>query len=117
PLVPAKGELITIYAPDLKMHYVLKSADFLFPLGNHLYIVGATYDWWDLTNTISESAKKELLTNLTKLITCSFEVVNQVAGIRPTVKDRRPLVLQHDKHKNVFVLNGLGTRGVIIGPY
>lgn len=117
PLVPAKGELLTIYAPDLNIHYVLKAAIFLIPLGNHLYTVGATYDWKDLTNNISNSAKSELLTKLKKLINCSFEVVNQVAGIRPTVKDRRPLVGQHPEHKNIYVLNGLGTRGVMIGPY
>lgn len=117
PLVPAKGELLTIYAPDLNINYVLKSAIFLIPLGNHLYIVGATYEWKDLTHQITDVAKNELLDKLKKLINCSFEVVNQVAGIRPTVKDRRPLVGQHSKHKNIFVLNGLGTRGVMIGPY
>jgi len=117
PIVPAKGELLTIYAPDLNIDYVLKSAIFLIPLGNHLYIVGATYEWKDLTNQITDQAKSELLDKLKKLISCPFEVVNQVAGIRPTVKDRRPLVGQHPKHKNIFVLNGLGTRGVMIGPY
>ncbi|MGE5943268.1 MAG: NAD(P)/FAD-dependent oxidoreductase [Flavobacteriales bacterium] len=117
PLVPAKGELLTIYAPDLNIDYVLKSAIFLIPLGNHLYIVGATYEWKDLTHQVTDVAKDELLSKLKKLINCSFEVVNQVAGIRPTVKDRRPLVGQHPEHKSMFVLNGLGTRGVMIGPY
>ena len=37
--------------------------------------------------------------------------------VRPTVKDRRPLVGQHAEHKNLYVLNGLGTRGVMIAPY
>ncbi|PKQ44515.1 NAD(P)/FAD-dependent oxidoreductase [Confluentibacter flavum] len=117
PLVPAKGELLTIYAPDLNIDYVLKSAIFLIPLGSDLYLVGATYEWKDLTNKITNTAKNELLEKLKKLINCSFEVVNQVAGIRPTVKDRRPLVGQHHQYKNIFVLNGLGTRGVMIGPY
>lgn len=117
PLVPAKGELLTIHAPDLNIGYVLKSAIFLIPLGNNLYLVGATYEWKDLTNKITHAAKNELLSKLKKLIKCSFEVVNQVAGIRPTVKDRRPLVGRHPEHKNIFILNGLGTRGVMIGPY
>ncbi len=117
PLVPAKGELLIIHAPDLKINYVLKSAIFLIPLTNDLYIVGATYEWKDLTNQITDSAKNELLSKLKSVINCSFEVVNQVAGIRPTVKDRRPLVGQHSKYKKMFVLNGLGTRGVMIGPY
>ena len=43
--------------------------------------------------------------------------MNHVAGIRPTVKDRRPLVGQHEKYSNLYILNGLGTRGVMIAPY
>ncbi|MFI0430462.1 NAD(P)/FAD-dependent oxidoreductase [Mariniflexile sp. HMF6888] len=117
PLVPAKGELLTIHAPNLKIDYVLKASVFLIPLGDDLYIVGATYEWKDLSSKVTDLAKEELLTKLEKLINCEFEVVNQVAGIRPTVKDRRPLVGQHGKYKNMFVLNGLGTRGVMIGPY
>lgn len=117
PLVPAKGELLTIYAPSLKIDYVLKAGVFLIPLEADLYIVGATYEWKDLSNSVTEVAKEELLDKLKKLINCEFEVVNQVAGIRPTVKDRRPLVGKHSEYKNMYILNGLGTRGVMIGPY
>ncbi|WP_299549180.1 FAD-dependent oxidoreductase [Seonamhaeicola sp.] len=117
PLVPAKGELLIIQAPELKIDFVLKSAAFLIPLGDDLYIVGATYEWKDLTNKISQAAREVLLEKLEKLIKCPFKVVDQVAGVRPTVKDRRPLVGRHNTHKNMFVLNGLGTRGVMIGPY
>jgi glycine oxidase len=117
PLVPTKGELLTIKAPDLKIDYVLKGPVFLIPLEDDLYVVGATYEWEDTTHNLTEKAKEELSTKLKTVINCSFEIVEQVAGIRPTVKDRRPLVGQHPIHKNMFVLNGLGTRGVMIGPY
>ena len=117
PLVPTKGELLIIEAADLKIDFVLKAGVFLIPLQNDLYIVGATYEWEDTTNTTTIKAKEELLAKLEKLISCSFKVVNQVAGIRPTVKDRRPLVGRHSTYKNMYVLNGLGTRGVMIGPY
>ncbi len=117
PLVPTKGELLTIHAPDLKIDFVLKAGVFLIPLEDDLYIVGATYEWNDTTNKTTDKAKGELLSKLEKLISCPFKVVNQVAGVRPTVKDRRPLVGQHTTHKNMYVLNGLGTRGVMIGPY
>lgn len=117
PLNPAKGELLTIYAPDLKIDFVLKAGVFLIPMGNDLYIVGATYEWKDLTNTPTNKAKDTLLSKLDKLISCSYKIVNQVAGVRPTVKDRRPLVGMHQDYNNIFVLNGLGTRGVMIGPY
>ena len=117
PLNVAKGEVITIKAPDLKIDYVLKSSVFVVPEGNDLYSVGATYNWEDQTHQITEEARNELLQSLKQLITCNFEVVNQRAGIRPTVKDRKPLVGTHPVHKNLFILNGLGTRGVMIAPY
>ena len=54
---------------------------------------------------------------LKTFIDCDFKVVDQVAGMRPTVIDRRPLIGQHEKYKQLYMLNGLGTRGVMIAPY
>lgn len=117
PLKPTKGELLTIHAPGLKIDFVLKSGVFLIPLGEDLYIVGATYEWDDMSPNVTAKAKDELLNKLDKFLDCDYKVVGQVAGIRPTVKDRRPLVGQHHEYKNMYILNGLGTRGVMIAPY
>lgn len=117
PLKESKGELLTIHAPNLKIDYVLKSSVFVLPLENDLYHIGATYNWNDKTNNITKEGKEELLNKLKSFLNCSFEVVDQVAGIRPTVKDRRPLIGKHPEHANMYILNGLGTRGVMIGPY
>lgn len=117
PLNVVKGEVLTIKAPDLKMDFILKSSVFVVPENDDCYSVGATYNWEDKTHEITEEAKNELLEKLENIIHCNYELVNQMAGIRPTVKDRRPLVGTHSKHKNMAILNGLGTRGVMIGPY
>jgi len=116
PLKEAKGELLTIYAPDLKIDYLLKSSIFIMPLGNDHYKVGATFNWTDKTLLPTEEGKNELLTKLKKIITVDFEVVDQVAGIRPTVKDRRPILGKHEHYKQLAILNGLGTRGVMLAP-
>lgn len=117
PLKGTKGELLTIYAPKLQIDYVLKGSVFLIPLEKDLYKVGATYEWEDKSNTTTEKGKMELLTKLKTVIRCPFEVVEQQAGIRPTVIDRKPLVGTHPEYKKLHVLNGLGTRGVMIAPY
>ena len=117
PLNGTKGEMLTIKAPELHMNFILKSSVFIVPLGNHLYWIGATYEWEDKTHVTTSKGKEELIKKLRKVITCDFEVVDQVAGIRPTTKDRRPLVGAHQEYKNVFVLNGLGTRGVMMSPF
>jgi hypothetical protein len=117
PLNGTKGELLTIHAPDLNIDYVLKSSVFLIPLGDHLYRVGATYEWEDKTNDITQKGKEELVSKLKTFLKCDFDIVDHVAGMRPTVIDRRPLVGRHSVYKNRYVLNGLGTRGVMIAPY
>ena len=40
-----------------------------------------------------------------------------MAGVRPTVSDRRPLLGTHPSQKNAHIFNGLGTKGVMIAPY
>ena len=116
PLTGVKGETITIFASDLNIDFQLKSTVFVLPLGNHFYKVGATFNWTDKTSIPTSEGKKELIDKLKKVITVNYEIVEHTAGVRPTTKDRRPLVGTHPKHKILAVLNGLGTRGVMIAP-
>lgn len=116
PLDGTKGELLIIKAPDLNFDVIIKSAIFVVPLGNNLFKVGATYNWEDKTNAPTEEAKQELLTEIKSLINCDFEVVEHRAGVRPTVKDRRPLIGTHPKYNRLHLLNGMGTRGVMLAP-
>ncbi|MDG5492751.1 FAD-binding oxidoreductase [Psychroserpens sp. SPM9] len=117
PLNGSKGEMLTIKAPELQIDFILKSSVFVVPLENNLFWVGATYEWDDKSYQITSRAKTELVAKVKQIIKCDFEVIHQVAGIRPTTKDRRPLVGVHNTYKNMYVLNGLGTRGVMISPY
>lgn len=117
PLQGTKGEVLTIHAPDLKLNKIVKSAVFVIPLGDDLYSVGATYAWDDKTSLPTQAGCDELESKLKRFLKCDYKIVDHVAGIRPTVKDRRPLVGQHPKYESLYVLNGLGTRGVLIGPY
>jgi len=116
-LKEAKGELLTIHAPELNIEYILKASVFIIPMGNDLYTVGSTYNWMDKTNAVTDEAKEQLLKKLKPLINCAFTVVGQSAGIRPTVSNRRPIIGSHPEYKNIHIINGLGTRGVLIGPY
>ncbi len=117
PMQEAKGELLTIHAPELNIDFMIKSSVFVLPLGNHYYKVGATFNWKDKTLNATQEGKQELIDKLSKVITVHYKIVAQSAGIRPTVKDRRPLVGKHPIHKNMAILNGLGTRGVMIAPW
>ncbi len=117
PINGTKGEVLTLRIPKLKLDYAIKSSVFIIPIGNDLYNVGSTYNWKDKSNQPTKQAKNELLEKLSAFLNCEFEIVEHVAGIRPTVPDRRPIIGRHKTHKNLYILNGLGTRGVMIAPY
>jgi glycine/D-amino acid oxidase-like deaminating enzyme len=116
PLDGTKGELLIIKAPKLNLDVIVNTSVFILPLGNDLFKIGATYNWEDKTNITTEEGKRELVERIKEIITCDFEIVNHFAGVRPTVKDRRPLVGTYKNHNSIHVLNGLGTRGVMLGP-
>ena len=116
PLNGTKGETITIKAKDLDVDFLVKSTLFVLPLGKHLYKIGATFQWTDKTSHPTEGGKSELIEKLNKVISVPYTIVEHHAGIRPTVKDRKPLVGVHPIHSQLAVLNGLGTRGVMIAP-
>lgn len=116
PLNGNKGEYLVIQSPDLQLEVAVKSSVFILPLGNDLYKVGATYSNSDKTPEPTEEAREYLLDKLKKMITCDFEVVDQVSGIRPATVDRKPLVGEHPDYKGMYVCNGFGSRGVLIAP-
>lgn len=116
PLDGTKGELFIIKAPQLDLDVIVNTSVFILPLGNDLFKVGATYNWKDKTDLPTEEGKTELIERIKEIIACDFEIVEHFAGVRPTVKDRRPLVGTHQDYKAMHILNGLGTRGVMLGP-
>jgi glycine/D-amino acid oxidase-like deaminating enzyme len=116
PLDGTKGELFIIKAPDLDLDVIVNTSVFILPLGNDLFKVGATYNWKDKTDLPTEEGKTELVERIQEIIGCDFEIVQHFAGVRPTVRDRRPLVGTHPELHRIHVLNGLGTRGVMLGP-
>jgi glycine/D-amino acid oxidase-like deaminating enzyme len=116
PLDGTKGELLIIKAPELDLDVIVNASVFILPLGNDLFKIGATYDWNSKTDIPSEEGKNELVEKIKEVINCDFEIVSHLAGVRPTVKDRRPLIGTHSNHSSIHILNGLGTRGVMLGP-
>ncbi|WP_366186910.1 FAD-binding oxidoreductase [Flavobacterium ovatum] len=116
PLDGTKGELFIIKAPMLGLDVIVNTNVFILPLGDGLFKVGATYNWKDKSAEPTVDGRAELIDRIQEIIDCDFEIVEHFAGIRPTVRDRRPLVGTHPQYTRVHVLNGLGTRGVMIGP-
>jgi glycine oxidase len=123
PFKLTKGEIITIKLLNpvstgwLTQASVLIKGVFILPLGDNTYKVGSTHNWDDLSETTTEKAREELMEKLNQVLKVPYQIIAQEAGIRPTVRDRRPLIGFHPEHKNLLVFNGMGTKGVMLAPY
>ena len=112
----AKGEtaVITIEGNDLE--YVINKNMLLIPLGNGHYKAGATVEHNEST-VVTEKGRQELEEKISSVMAAPFRLIRQEAGIRPTVRDRKPLLGASIIRPDVYIFNGLGTKGVSLAPY
>ena len=117
PMQQFKGEVLEISAPTLKLNRIVNRGVFVLPLANGNFKIGATHDWKNTDELITEEGKKELTDKLDNFINVPYKVVGHHAGLRPATRDRQPYIGVHPKHENLFVINGLGSKGVIMAPW
>jgi glycine/D-amino acid oxidase-like deaminating enzyme len=116
PFRPVKGELIfaTISPP---FEFIYNRNLFVLPFRNEIHKVGSTYDWERIDSIPTEEGKKMLENKLNAILDVNFKTINHIAGVRPATKDRRPFIGRHPQNKNIGIFNGLGSKGVSLGPY
>ena len=118
PFAPAKGELLIVRSEELHFKQRVFSRDgFLMDLDDHRFVLGATFEWDKLDDLPTEKGLKQLTQKMKRMTSRPFEVESHLAGVRPSTADRRPFVGRHPRYHNVYVFNGLGTRGVMLAPY
>ena len=116
PLQQTKGEVLTIQAPSISQEESLNRKCFLLPIGNGRFKAGSNYEW-DTDNVIPTEAARTLIEeNITSVTNQPYEVVDHVAGVRPTVLDRRPLMGKHADFPQLVIANGLGAKGYMMAP-
>lgn len=116
PFKPAKGNALIIKG-DFNLTKNLRDKIFITPIGDGLHWVGSGYQF-DLDSELpDENQIKQLKSTLDEILAQPYEIVETLAGIRPTVKTRKPLIGEHPTYKNVYLFNGLGTKGSSLAPY
>jgi glycine/D-amino acid oxidase-like deaminating enzyme len=116
PMVLNKGELLTVKSESFNTSNILKKKVFVLPVEKDTFKIGATFDWkWDTENPTKE--KKEQLENDFKVISkLPYKVINHESGVRPSSRDRRPIIGIHQENNKVGVFNGLGSRACFMAP-
>lgn len=117
PVRGSKGEFLIVKIPGFSLNKIIKkSSIFVMPLENEFYWVGATYDNSDKKNRPTQLKRRSLIEKLESIIMIPYEVAEHNAGIRPSTIDRRPIIGSHPNYKNIYVFNGLGSRGILLAP-
>ncbi len=118
PFNMAKGEVLTIECKALKTETILNKSVKLIPAATEgEFICGATFSWDELNNISTEEGKLELTTKIDKLLLLPYTIMQHRAGVRPATDDRRPFLGQHKSLKPLYILNGFGSKGVLLGPW
>jgi glycine/D-amino acid oxidase-like deaminating enzyme len=116
PLTPNKGEIITVQAPAHGIKSIYKKKVFILPIDEDHLKVGATYAWQWQNEEGEEEKGKLLMEQVSEWLKIPMKMGEHTAGIRPSVKDRRPLLGQHPEENHMFIFNGLGSRGGLMAP-
>lgn len=117
PFSPTKGETLLVSKGGSPLEEIIHKGHFLLPQKDGTYKAGATYNWNEVNEDTTEKSKEELFQHVHSIQKAHWSIIDQRAGVRPNVKDRRPLIGQHPKEKSLYIFNGLGSRGVLITPW
>lgn len=115
-IVPCKGDVFTIYCANGPMHRIVKKGCYMVHRGQGEYRVGSTYHWHQDKAEPDKDGFEELKDKLDQMTTLPYVIKQHEVGIRPTTRDRKSLILRHNAYEQMFLFNGLGTKGVLWGP-
>ena len=119
PLRPLVGEWIEAELSE-PLTQIINRKGYLVPYPNRHHVrIGSSYrhvsDGFSVSPTPAGQAA--LLGIYHSLCRASFRKKSNGARARPATLDRRPWIGRHPLYPSVAICNGLGTKGVSLGPY
>lgn len=117
PFQPAKGEILLIEIEGDVPEKILRDKMFICPVGKNLFWVGAGYARDDLDENTTETERQKLTAFLEATLKCPYRIIAHKAGVRPSTMDRRPILGRLPTHHNLYIFNGMGTKGTSLSPY
>jgi glycine/D-amino acid oxidase-like deaminating enzyme len=117
PFQPAKGESLIIETDILLPQAMLRDTVFVAPASKQTFWSGGGYAWDKLDEKPTEDFRLQWMDKLQAIWKGELKVVSHKAGVRPSVKGRRPLIGRHSSYHRMILFNGMGTKGTSLAPY
>ena len=128
---PNHGDVLTLSTPEGALNtegHNVNNGKWLLPMGvkdgRRWWRLGATYSWHRMAPTPDPSAVGAIRGHMLRVfdddaqrVFLDAQLEAHDAGLRPASPDRRPMVGPWPgQREGVAMLNGLGTRGVLVAP-
>lgn len=117
PMKPAKGDVLQIEVPGFTTDHIINKKIWMLPYDGNTFRAGSTYLWENLNEIPETQSRDEILQTLNQYLKLPFTIQDHQAAVRPVVGDRRPVLGHHPEYQRMIIFNGLGTKGVMLGPY
>lgn len=117
-IIPNKGEALIVRMPEWRIQQVVKEEVYIVPVTEaSTYWIGSDYAPWPDHPEPTKESRNRMLESIRKVYSGPLEVLDHLAGIRPTVNDRRPLIGRFPGKENTYIFNGMGTKGTSLAPF
>lgn len=118
PFSANKGEALIIECAGLPKEFIYKRKLTMVPMTEEgLFWIGSNYQFRFEDDQPSEAFYQSTRQVLNDWLKVPYKVVDHKAAVRPATVERRPFVGFHPVHRNVGILNGMGTKGASLAPF
>jgi glycine/D-amino acid oxidase-like deaminating enzyme len=115
PIILNLGEVLLVdLHTSQPITFAIKKKVFIVPVDNYFWVGGTYTNLDNLDNVLPDYDRLQRL--FEEAYKGSYTIIDRMYGIRPTVPDRRPILGRHPKNDDLYVLNGLGTKGTSLSP-
>ncbi|MCB1063446.1 MAG: FAD-binding oxidoreductase [Verrucomicrobiae bacterium] len=124
PFRNAKGQILDVECPGAAAEErIINRAGWLLPMGGGRFRAGATYEWEtpdDEATSTTPEGREEVEAKLRGMLKVPFTVTGHRAAVRPVIRESRAMIGLHpsaELFERVGFFNGLGSKGVLNGPF
>ncbi|MBX2931709.1 MAG: FAD-binding oxidoreductase [Chitinophagaceae bacterium] len=117
PYAANKGEALIVEIKDLPRTNMYKQSCAIVPWKDDLWWIGSNYEWNFENDLPSKEFRESMEQKLKSFLKLPYKIITHIAALRPANVERRPFVGLHPTHKNIGILNGMGTKGCSLAPY
>jgi glycine/D-amino acid oxidase-like deaminating enzyme len=118
PVRPTPGDILDLEIAGLGDETrILNKGGWLIPLGDGRFRAGSTYRPVGATAEVSAIGRDEVLAKIALMTPLTPAVTGHRCAVRPTIRRSQVFMGRHPSEPRIAFFNGLGSKGVLNGPW